>query len=77
MVDYLPLMTKLIEGMGSEDRRAAYERARSALNNQLRSFNPPLSEADIARERRSLEDTIRLVEADIVARTPVVQLPHI
>jgi hypothetical protein len=67
MTDYQPLIARAVEGLGKstgEARRALYERARSALVTQLRSVDPPLSESDITRERLSLEEAIRKVEAD-------------
>jgi len=67
MADYHPLIARAVEGLGAstgEARRALYERARAALVAQLRSIEPPLSEADITRERLALEDAIRKVEAD-------------
>ena len=45
-----------------------YERARTALVNQLRSVEPALDESDITRERLALEDAIRKVEAEAVKR---------
>src|SRR5580700_2794591 len=71
MADYHPLIARAIDGLGTstgEARRALYERARAALVAQLRSIDPPLSEADITRERLALEDAIRKVEADTVRR---------
>jgi hypothetical protein len=67
MANYHPLIARAIEGLGAstgEARRALYERARAALVAQLRSIEPPLSEADITRERLALEDAIRKVEAE-------------
>src|ERR1700730_13891775 len=57
MADYHPLIARAIDGLGTstgEARRALYERARAALVAQLRSIEPPLSEADITRERLAL-----------------------
>ena len=55
MADYYPLVAKAIAGLEKntgEGRRALYERARSALVAQLRGMNdPPLTEAEITRER--------------------------
>src|ERR1700761_4693339 len=71
MADYYPLITRAVEGLGTstgEGRRSLYERARAALVAQLRGIDPPLSEADITRERLALEDAIRKVEADTVRR---------
>src|ERR1700722_5000673 len=67
MADYHPLIARAVEGLGTgsgEGRRALYERARAALVAQLRGIDPPLSEADITRERLALEDAIRKVEAE-------------
>jgi len=51
----LPLIARAIAGLDpsapGESRRALYERARSALIEQLRSVQPPLSESEITRER--------------------------
>jgi hypothetical protein len=51
-----------------EARRTLYERARADLIEQLRGIDPPLSEAEITRERLALEDAIRKVEAHARAR---------
>ena len=71
MADYHPLIARAVEGLGTstgEARRALYERARAALVAQLRGIEPPLSEADITRERLALEDAIRKVEAEAVRK---------
>src|SRR5271163_4018545 len=72
MADYYPLIARAVDGLGAstgEARRALYERARAALVGQLRSIEPPLSEADITRERLALEDAIRKVEAETVRKS--------
>src|SRR5580700_6706776 len=72
MADYYPLIARAVDGLGAstgEARRALYERARAALVAQLRGIEPPLSEADITRERLALEDAIRKVEAETVRRS--------
>jgi hypothetical protein len=72
MTDYQPLIARAIEGLGKstgEARRALYERARSALVTQLRSVEPALSESEITRERLSLEEAIRKVEAEAARRS--------
>jgi len=74
MADYLPLISRAVAGLEKntgENRRVLYERARSALVNQLRGVDPPLEEADITRERLALEDAIRKVEAEAVKRARV------
>jgi hypothetical protein len=71
MADYHPLITRAVEGLGTstaEARRTLYERARTALVAQLRGVKPPLSEAEITRERLALEDAIRKVEAESVRK---------
>lgn len=72
MTDYQPLISRAVDGLDKgtgEARRTLYERARSALVAQLRSVNPPLSESDITRERLSLEEAIRKVEADAARKS--------
>src|SRR5947207_621986 len=68
MADYYPLVAKAVAGLEKntgEGRRLLYERARSALVAQLRGMNdPPLTEAEITRERLALEEAIRKVEAE-------------
>jgi hypothetical protein len=67
MADYYPLISRAVAALdknGGENRRAIYERARTALLAQLRGVTPPLSESDITRERLALEESIRKVEAE-------------
>jgi hypothetical protein len=72
MADYYPLIARAIAGLDpsapGESRRALYERARAALIAQLRSVDPPLSESEITRERLSLEEAVRKVEAEAAQR---------
>src|SRR3954447_1454040 len=72
MADYYPLVAKAIAGLErntGEGRRALYERARSALVAQLRGMSdPPLTEAEITRERLALEEAIRKVDAESARR---------
>jgi hypothetical protein len=70
MTDYRPLLARAIAALDpntGEARRAVYDRARTALVNQLRGMNPPLAEADITRQRLALEDAIRKVEGEATA----------
>src|ERR1700684_1588146 len=72
MTDYQPLIARAIEGLGKstgEARRALYERPRAALVTQWRWAEPALSESEITRERLSLEEAIRKVEADAARRS--------
>jgi hypothetical protein len=67
MADYHPLIARAVTGLEKntgENRRALYERARTALVAQLRGVVPPLDESEITRERLSLEEAIRKVEAE-------------
>jgi hypothetical protein len=67
MAEYYPLIARAIEGLSDKSppmRRAVYERARTALQEQLRSLDPPLAEVDIRRERLALDDAIEQVEAE-------------
>jgi hypothetical protein len=71
MTDYHPLLARAVEGLGNDTadgRRALYERARAALVTQLRGVDPPLSDAEITRERLVLEDAIRKVEAEAIRK---------
>src|SRR5690349_11859860 len=72
MADYYPLVAKAIAGLEKntgEGRRVLYERARTALVAQLRGMSdPPLTEAEITRERLALEEAIRKVEAEAARR---------
>lgn len=71
MADYYPLVARAVAGLDrntGEARRALYERARTALVTQLRGVTPPLEEAHITRERLSLEEAIRKVEAESARR---------
>ncbi|MDB5627568.1 MAG: hypothetical protein JWR73_3370, partial [Tardiphaga sp.] len=75
MADYYPLIARAISGLDpsapGEQRRALYERARSALIAQLRSVQPPLTESEITRERLSLEEAVRKVESEAAQRARV------
>jgi hypothetical protein len=67
MADYYPLIARAVAGLeknNGENRRAIYERARTALLTQLRGLTPALNESDITRERLALEESIRKVEAE-------------
>src|SRR3954452_23383618 len=67
MADYYPLIARAVEALSEQSpnlRRAVYDRARTALTEQLRGLDPPVSEADIFRERLSLDAAIDRVEAE-------------
>jgi hypothetical protein len=70
MADYYPLIARAVEGLSDpspEMRRAVFERARNALMGQLRSLDPPLTEAEINQERLSLDAAISRIEAEYAA----------
>jgi hypothetical protein len=72
MADYYPLIARAVSGLDNKTgdmRRALYERAQLALVNQLRSFDPPLNESDIARELSVLEEAIQKIEAEATKRS--------
>jgi hypothetical protein len=79
MTDYYPLIAKAVAGLDKntgDQRRALYERARTALVAQLRGLDPPLTESEITRERLALEESIRKVEAE-AARKARLDTPRI
>lgn len=67
MADYYSLLSRAVANLPKSSpptaRRAIYERARKALNNQLRSLKPPLPESDIVREETALEEAMHRIEA--------------
>jgi hypothetical protein len=79
MADYYTLIKKAVVRLDPtsprESRRALYERARAAQITQLRTIDPPLSEAEIVSEQLALEEAVRRVEAeakrsgDVLVRT--------
>lgn len=67
MADYHAILKRAIGALPEptgEARRSVYEKARTALVNQLKSFDPPLSASEITQQRLQLEDAIRKVEAE-------------
>jgi hypothetical protein len=77
MADYYPLLARALANLKGDDlaaRSAVFGRARAALAQQLRAIDPPLSEADIARERLSLDEAINRLEAEHAARNAVLDL---
>ncbi len=73
MADYQPLISRAVAGLDNntaENRRVLYERARTALQKQLRSVDPALDEGDIRRELMALDEAIRKVEAEAPKEGP-------
>src|SRR4051812_42784588 len=74
MADYSPLLTRALDALSDRSpqmRRAVYERARTALADQLRNLEPPLAEADIMRERLALDEAITRIELEQRMRDPL------
>ncbi len=70
MAEYYPLLAKAVAGLPNstpETRRALYDRARKALLAQLQSLQPPVPEADVARETRALDMAMARIEAELTA----------
>ena len=72
MADYHALIAQAVAALDQNTgkaRRALYERARATQVKQLRAILPPLSESVIAKERLSLENTIRKVETEAARKS--------
>jgi hypothetical protein len=68
---YYPLIAKAVNGLEKstpQARRSVYNRARTALLTKLGGSEPPVAEANIARERLALEEAIRKVEREAERR---------
>jgi hypothetical protein len=73
MADYFPLLARALDTLPERDpatRRAVYDRARAALVAQLRSVQPPLGEAELARETAALDEAIARAEEVYGAQPP-------
>lgn len=76
MADFYPVLSRAIAGLQEqtpEARRAVYDRAKQVLVTQLRNVDPPVSEADIMRQRLALDDVIARIERDYQPADPVPQ----
>jgi uncharacterized membrane protein YccC len=74
MADYYSLIARAVSRLPNktdEARRATYERARTALQESLRTLDPPISEAELANTQSALERAIRRVEQDVAIETAV------
>ena len=71
MADYYPLLSRAVGALtdsSADARRSIYERARKALVGQLQAIQPPIAEADIARETDSLDEAVARIEAEIAGK---------
>lgn len=78
MAQYYAVLKKAISALqpsSSDARRGIYEKARSALVNQLKAIQPPLSTSEISRQRLELEEAIRKVEREALAVVPIQVVP--
>ena len=67
MADYYPLLLRAVGSLDNNTdfaRSALYERARSALVNQMRGFQLLLDDSDIISEMLMLEEAIQKIEAE-------------
>lgn len=67
MADYHSILNKTISGLpnnNAQTRNLVYQRARTAIDKQLRAITPPPSEEAIARQMASLEEAIKRIEAE-------------
>src|ERR1043165_4683816 len=67
MAEYYAVLKKAVATLGgnaAESRRAVYDKARNALIGQLKAVDPPLTTAEISRQRLELEEAIRKVERE-------------
>ena len=68
MADYYSVIARAVSRLPSktdEARHAIYERARTAVQESLRTHDPPLSPAELATEQFALEAAISRVETEL------------
>src|SRR5215469_4104695 len=68
MADYYPVIARAISRLPSKTdkaRHSIYERARTALQENLRTHDPPVSPAELAIEQFALEAAISRVETEL------------
>src|SRR5436190_311627 len=78
MAEYYTVLKKAIGGLDSnqaEPRRTVYDKARNALIGQLKAVDPPLTTAEISRQRLELEEAIRKVEREAASGPGPVRAP--
>ena len=73
MAEYYAVLKRAVASLDSnavDARRAVYDKARNALIGQLKAVDPPLTTAEISRQRLELEEAIRKVEREAAERAP-------
>jgi hypothetical protein len=71
MADYYPVIARAVSRLPSktdEARHSIYERARTVLQENLRTHDPRVSPAELATEQFALEAAISRVETRVAAR---------
>jgi hypothetical protein len=72
MADYYPVIARAVSRLSSKTdgaRHSIYERARRALQENLRTHDPPVSPAELATEQFALEAAISRVETELRRNT--------
>ena len=80
MADYYPVIARAVPRLPSKTdkaRHSIYERARTALQENLRTHDPPVSPAELATEQFVLEAAISRVETELRRRMAVGSRPHV
>ncbi|MET0576214.1 MAG: hypothetical protein ABWZ83_10190 [Mesorhizobium sp.] len=70
MADFVAVLKKTIDGLGDASpvmRERVYEKARTTVAAKLAAINPPPPAAVAERQKKSLEDAIREIEAQYLA----------
>ncbi len=65
MADYYSVIGRAVSGLlinTDEARHEIYDRARTALQERLRTLDPPISDTELTNEQAALEAAIRNVE---------------
>lgn len=78
MADYYSILKKTIASLPENNgaaRRNVYSRARNAIVNQLKAYEPPLTPSEITAEQLRLEEAIRKVEAEAARETLMASRP--
>jgi hypothetical protein len=73
MAEYYVVLKRAVAAFNpgaGDQRRAVYDKARSALIGQLKAIDPPLTTAEISRQRLELEEAIRKVERESMSGMP-------
>ena len=68
MADYYAILKRAVEAVPTqtrEQRQTIYDKARKALLAKLQNMDPPLTPADISKQRMALEEAVRAVERDL------------